>query len=66
MRARSGGLCGAQSHLRVPRKYVERLAEPDGSVTEVLLGLFIDNARPRADKLTPERREELTELGMRW
>lgn len=30
------------------------------------LGMFVDNARRRADKLSDERRQELTELGMRW
>jgi hypothetical protein len=45
---------------------VERLAEPDGTVTEVRLGTFVDNSRRRADKLTPERRAELDALGMRW
>jgi hypothetical protein len=50
----------------VPRKAVEQLVEPDGTVTEVLLGTFVDNARRRADKLTPERRAELDALGMRW
>jgi hypothetical protein len=30
------------------------------------IGLFVDNARRRADKLSAERRQELTELGMRW
>ncbi|WUH93313.1 hypothetical protein OG900_26495 [Streptomyces sp. NBC_00433] len=30
------------------------------------LGLFVDNARRRADKLSDARRAELTELGMRW
>jgi hypothetical protein len=30
------------------------------------IGLFVDNARRRADKLSEARRQELTELGMRW
>lgn len=29
------------------------------------LGMFVDNTRRRADKATPERRQELTELGVR-
>jgi hypothetical protein len=45
---------------------VEQLVEPDGMVTEVRLGTFVDNARRRADKLSPERRAELDALGMRW
>lgn len=60
MRAREGSL------QVVPRKAVERITEPDGSVTQVRLGTFIDNARRRTDKLGEERRAELTELGMRW
>jgi hypothetical protein len=50
----------------VPRKAVEQLTEPDGTVTEVRLGTFSDNARRWADKLTPERRAQLDALGMRW
>ncbi|MFB7293362.1 DEAD/DEAH box helicase [Actinacidiphila glaucinigra] len=52
--------------LQAPRKHVEQLTEPDGTVTEVKLGQFLDNARRRADKLTEDRRAELDALGMRW
>ena len=38
----------------------------DGTQTTVKLGLFLDNCRRRADKLSPERRAELDALGMRW
>ncbi|MFI6645955.1 helicase associated domain-containing protein [Streptomyces sp. NPDC050504] len=65
---------GREGHLRVPRKHVEQLAVDsvprgrqhgaDGVV--VKLGMFVDNARRRADRLTPERRAELDQLGMRW
>jgi superfamily II DNA or RNA helicase len=55
-----------EGHLQVPRKAVERLVEPDGTQTTVKLGLFVDNCRKRADKLSPERRAELDALGMRW
>jgi hypothetical protein len=50
----------------VPRKAVVHLTEPDGTVTDMKLGLFIDNCRRRADKLSAERRAELDALGMRW
>jgi hypothetical protein len=32
----------------------------------VKLGLFVDNCRRRADKLSEQRRAELDALGMRW
>lgn len=51
-----------ERHLTVPRKHVEQM--DDG--TEIKLGGWLDNTRRRADKLTPERRAELDELGMRW
>jgi hypothetical protein len=51
---------------QVPRKHVVHLSEPDGSQTTVKLGLFVDNCRRRADKLSAERRAELDALGMRW
>ncbi|MFF3951507.1 helicase associated domain-containing protein [Streptomyces sp. NPDC001902] len=50
----------------VPRKAVEQLTEPDGTVVEVRLGQFVDNARRRAGKLTEQRLAELDALGMRW
>ncbi|MFI2304503.1 Helicase associated domain protein [Actinacidiphila glaucinigra] len=55
-----------EGSLQAPRKHVEQLTKPDGTVTEVKLGQFLDNTRRRADKLTPERRAELDALGMRW
>ncbi|MFJ9917447.1 helicase associated domain-containing protein [Actinacidiphila glaucinigra] len=57
--AREGG-------LQVPRQHVEELTEPDGTVTEVKLGQFVDNTRRRAAKLNQDRRQELGALGMRW
>jgi hypothetical protein len=50
-----------EGNLHVPRKHVE---EVDG--VPYKLGTFVDNARRRADKLSEQRRQELTELGMRW
>ncbi|MET9879755.1 helicase associated domain-containing protein [Actinacidiphila glaucinigra] len=52
--------------LQVPRKHVEELTEPDGTVIEVQLGQFVDNTRRRADKLNQDRRAELDALGIRW
>ncbi|MEU5438897.1 hypothetical protein AB0G73_36970, partial [Streptomyces sp. NPDC020719] len=37
-------------------------AEP----AEVKLGMFLDNTRKRATKLTTQRRADLDALGMRW
>ncbi|CAG6391835.1 hypothetical protein SCOCK_140033 [Actinacidiphila cocklensis] len=50
-----------EGHLQPSRKAVEVV---DG--VEHKLGLFVDNARRRADKLSAERRAELDALGMRW
>ncbi|WP_369244460.1 helicase associated domain-containing protein [Streptomyces sp. R41] len=55
-----------EGHLRVARKHVEEMAAEDGEITAVRLGGWLDNTRRRADKLAPERRAELDELGMRW
>ncbi|MGW2355133.1 Helicase associated domain protein [Actinacidiphila glaucinigra] len=55
-----------EGHLQAPRKHVEQLTEPDGTVAEVKLGQFLDNTRRRADKLTEDRWAELDALGMRW
>ncbi|WP_229888125.1 helicase associated domain-containing protein [Streptomyces olivaceoviridis] len=54
-----------EGHLRPGRKHVERL-DVDGQQVDIKLGTFLDNTRRRADKLTPERRAELDQLGMRW
>ncbi|MGY4984060.1 helicase associated domain-containing protein, partial [Streptomyces sp. 900105755] len=50
-----------EGHLTVPRKAVEIV---DGA--EHRLGAFLDNARRRAAKLSPQRRADLDALGMRW
>ncbi|MFJ1588399.1 Helicase associated domain protein [Streptomyces sp. NPDC088197] len=50
-----------EGHLQPSRKAVEVV---DG--VEHKLGLFVDNARRRADKLSETRRQELAALGMRW
>lgn len=50
-----------EGHLRPARKAVEIV---DGE--EYNLGAFLDNARRRAAKLSPQRRADLDHLGMRW
>ncbi|WP_443062074.1 helicase associated domain-containing protein [Streptomyces sp. NBC_00490] len=50
-----------EGHLRVPRQHREIV---EGELLG--LGSFIANARRRAAKLSPERREALHALGMRW
>ncbi|MFC8349543.1 Helicase associated domain protein [Streptomyces sp. NPDC057280] len=50
-----------EGHLRVPRQHRENV---DGELLG--LGSFISNARRRAAKLSPERRDALNDLGMRW
>ncbi|MBM9506778.1 helicase associated domain-containing protein [Actinacidiphila acididurans] len=50
-----------EGHLQPYRKAMEVV---DG--VEHKIGMFVDNTRRRADKLSPQRRQELTELGMRW
>ncbi|MFE5923583.1 Helicase associated domain protein [Streptomyces sp. NPDC056468] len=54
-----------EGHLTVPRKHIETLAE-DGQEVTVRLGAWLDNTRRRATKLTPQRRTDLDQLGMRW
>jgi Predicted helicase len=55
-----------EGHLHVGRKHVEEIAGEGGEVASLRLGGWLDNTRRRAAKLTPERRAELDELGMRW
>ncbi|MDQ0946618.1 superfamily II DNA or RNA helicase [Streptomyces phaeochromogenes] len=56
-----------EGHLNVGRKHVEELTGEDGEGgTAIRLGGWLDNTRRRAARLTPERRTELDELGMRW
>ncbi|MEV1026941.1 Helicase associated domain protein [Streptomyces sp. NPDC050264] len=67
-----------EGHLNVPRKHVEVVpvdkagrrgatgAEAAEDGAPVALGMFLANTRRRADKLTPPRRADLDQLGMRW
>ncbi|MGK4586122.1 Helicase associated domain protein [Kitasatospora sp. HPMI-4] len=57
-------------NLDVPRGHRETLvlgnpSRPDG-IVEISLGLFIANSRSRKATIPAERRQRLTELGMRW
>ncbi|MFD9387271.1 helicase associated domain-containing protein [Streptomyces collinus] len=60
-----------EGHLKVPRKHLERIivTEMDGQgpeERELKLGAWISNQRSRAATLTPERVEQLSDIGMRW
>ncbi|MFD8339878.1 hypothetical protein ACFV42_45850 [Streptomyces solisilvae] len=50
-----------EGHLQLSKKAVEIVDE-----VEHKIGLFVDNARSRADKPSEARRQELTELGVEW
>lgn len=54
-----------EGHLTVPRSHSE-MVTVDGEEHRLQLGTFLANSRKRAMSLAPERREELTALGMRW
>ncbi|MFI0790863.1 Helicase associated domain protein [Streptomyces lydicus] len=55
-----------EGHLRVPRKHVETVLSEDGWELQFRLGAWVSNQRSRAATLTPERMEQLTQVGMRW
>ncbi|MET9453142.1 DEAD/DEAH box helicase [Streptomyces cinerochromogenes] len=58
-----------EGHLRVPRKHTETITMDDGEDQEqrdLRLGAWISNQRSRAATLTPERVEQLSNIGMRW
>ncbi|QKW66151.1 Helicase associated domain protein (plasmid) [Streptomyces sp. NA03103] len=55
-----------EGHLQVPRKWVERIIGEDQEEKELRLGAWIGNQRSRAATLSPERVEQLSEIGMRW
>ncbi|MGA4950924.1 Helicase associated domain protein [Streptomyces lydicamycinicus] len=63
-----------EGHLQVPRKHIERIAVGDGEgrsgedqeVRELRLGAWVGNQRSRAATLSPERVEQLSQVGMRW
>lgn len=54
-----------ERHLRVPRKWVERIVVgEDQEERELRLGAWISNQRSRAATLTPERVKQLSAIGM--
>ncbi|MFG2949303.1 DEAD/DEAH box helicase [Streptomyces adustus] len=58
-----------KGHLLVPRKHLETIMGDTGDSDReeiVKLGAWVDNTRRRAAKLSPQRRAELDQLGMRW
>lgn len=55
-----------EGHLKVPRKHVETVLSEDGWELQLRLGAWVSNQRSRAATLTPERVEQLSEVGMRW
>ncbi|MFF2188813.1 Helicase associated domain protein [Streptomyces sp. NPDC058155] len=55
-----------EGHLNVPRKHVETVLSEDQDKRELKLGAWISNQRSRAAALTPERAEQLSQIGMRW
>ncbi|MFE9867959.1 Helicase associated domain protein [Streptomyces sp. NPDC005506] len=63
-----------EGHLKVPRKHVETItisgrSDGDGEgleQRETRLGAWVSNQRSRVASLTPERIEQLTQIGMRW
>ncbi|MEV5142753.1 Helicase associated domain protein [Streptomyces syringium] len=55
-----------EGHLKVPRKHVETVLSEDGWELQFRLGAWISNQRSRAATLSPERIEQLSNIGMRW
>ncbi|MFI9630487.1 helicase associated domain-containing protein [Streptomyces sp. NPDC052042] len=55
-----------EGHLKVPRKHVETVLCEDGWELQFRLGAWVSNQRSRAATLSPERVEQLSEVGMRW
>ncbi|OKI40110.1 hypothetical protein A6A29_40100 [Streptomyces sp. TSRI0281] len=49
----------------VPRKHEEPV-DIDGREHVVKLGVFVSNTKSRRDRLTPEQRQVLAELGVEW
>jgi hypothetical protein len=50
-----------EGHLNVPQRHIEDL-----NGDQVRLGQWINNARHRRDRFTPDRIAALDALGMQW
>lgn len=56
-----------EGHHRVPRAHAEEIAvKGEAAPVVVKLGVWITNTKTRRDKLTPEQRTTLAELGVEW
>ncbi|WP_439794853.1 helicase associated domain-containing protein [Streptomyces agglomeratus] len=62
-----------EGHLQVPRKHIETIVRDGGDGEDqeqrdvsLKLGAWVGNQRSRAATLTPERIEQLSQIGMRW
>ncbi|MFD7168446.1 DEAD/DEAH box helicase [Streptomyces violascens] len=56
-----------EGHHRIPRSHAEEITVQGGAAPAVVkLGVWVSNTRTRRDKLTPEQRVALAELGVEW
>ncbi|MER5371428.1 helicase associated domain-containing protein [Streptomyces sp. NPDC002722] len=59
-----------EGHLRVPRRHTERITtgndSQDQEEQDLKLGSWTSNQRGRATTLSPERKKQPSEIGMRW
>ncbi len=56
-----------EGHHRVPRSHSEQITvESETAPVVVKLGVWVSNTKSRRDKLTPEQRTALRELGIEW
>ncbi|WP_206508041.1 DEAD/DEAH box helicase [Streptomyces chrestomyceticus] len=56
-----------EGHHRVPRNHTEKVTvDGEDAPVVVKLGVWISNTKTRRDKLTPEQRTVLAELGPEW
>ncbi|MEU5397643.1 DEAD/DEAH box helicase [Streptomyces tibetensis] len=56
-----------EGHHRVPRSHSEQITvESETAPVIVKLGVWVSNTKSRRDKLTPEQRTALRELGIEW